>query len=89
MSDIELSKDDRAEIEERIKTYVQEELGVDLGSFEAGFMLDFFVREIGPYFYNRGLYDAQALLETRLEVVRDDILGLEKFSAPKSMRSYR
>ena len=87
MSEIELSKDERKEIEDRIQSYLREEFSFDVSPFDAGFILDFFVREIGPYFYNRGLYDAQAMLETRLETVRDDILSLEKFSAPSSMRA--
>ena len=38
----------------------------------------FFAEEIGPYFYNRGLYDAQAILESRLENIAEAIYEIEK-----------
>jgi uncharacterized protein (DUF2164 family) len=40
--------------------------------------VDFFTKEIGAFYYNRGLYDAQAALEKRLDDVRESILSLEK-----------
>jgi uncharacterized protein (DUF2164 family) len=40
--------------------------------------LDFFAEEIGPYFYNRGLYDAQAILQSRLENIGEAIYEIEK-----------
>ena len=42
------------------------------------FLLDFFAREIGAFFYNRGLYDAQTLLASRMEIVAEAIYELEK-----------
>ena len=57
---------------------MHEELDREVGQFEAGFLLDFFAEEIGPYFYNRGLYDAQAILESRLEQVAEAIYEIEK-----------
>jgi uncharacterized protein (DUF2164 family) len=41
-------------------------------------LLDFIAREVGPVFYNRGLYDAQAVLAARIEDVNEAIYGLEK-----------
>ena len=49
-----------------------------IGGFDAEFLLDFFTTEIGSYFYNRGLYDAQALLSARLEEIGESIFQLEK-----------
>jgi len=62
----------------KIKQYFDRELDQDLGQFEAEAVLDFFSTEVGTYFYNRGLLDAQAVLAERLDVVQDAIYELEK-----------
>jgi len=41
-------------------------------------MLDFISEEIGPYYYNRGLYDAQSILESKLENITEAIYEIEK-----------
>ena len=57
MSEIEFSKEEKEIIVKKIQLYFREELDRDIGQFDAQFLLDFFAKEIGPYFYNRGLYD--------------------------------
>ncbi len=61
-----------------LKAYFSDELDRELGQFEAEFLLDFIGRELGAYFYNRGLYDAQALLAGRIDELGDAILELEQ-----------
>ena len=78
MSQIEFSRDEKEVIGRKIQLYFQEELEQDIGQFDAQFLLDFFAEEIGPYFYNRGLYDAQAVLESRLENIGEAIYEIEK-----------
>ena len=78
MSAIEFSKDEKEILAQKIQSYFREELDQEIGQFDALFLLDFVSEEIGSYFYNRGLYDAQAILEKRIEDVNDSILELEK-----------
>jgi len=78
MSKIEFSKEEKELIVGQIKLYFSEELNQEIGSFDAGFLLDFFTEEIGPYFYNRGLYDARALIQERLENIDEAIYEVEK-----------
>jgi uncharacterized protein (DUF2164 family) len=78
MAEIKFSKEEREAICRRIQMYFKEEMEQEIGQFDAGFLLDFFAEEIGPFFYNRGLYDAQALLESRMEQVAEAIYELEK-----------
>jgi uncharacterized protein (DUF2164 family) len=78
MAEIKFSDEERDAICRRIQMYFQEELEQEIGGFDAGFLLDFFADEIGSFFYNRGLYDAQALLESRMEQVAEAIYELEK-----------
>ena len=78
MSKIEFSKEEKEVLVRKIQLYFKEELDQDIGQFDSEFLLSFFAEEVGAYFYNRGLYDAQALLETRLESIAEAIYELEK-----------
>ena len=78
MSEIEFSKQEMEIIVRKIQLYFKEELDQDIGQFDAQFLLDFFAGEVGRYFYNRGLYDAQAILEKRMEDITDAVYQLEK-----------
>ncbi len=77
MKKIEFSKEEKAEIVSRIRAYFDRELD-PIGALSAEFLLDFFIEEIGPYVYNRGLRDAQAALLNRMEDMAEDIHLLER-----------
>ena len=78
MPDIQFSSDEKEVIVRRIKLYFMEELKQDIGRFDAEFLLDFFAGEIGGYFYNRGLYDAQAILSGKMDELGEAIYQLER-----------
>ena len=80
MSEIEFSKEEKELIVKKIQLYFHDELDSEIGQFDAQFLLDFFTEEIGAYFYNRGLYDAQVILEKRVEDITDAIYELEKIT---------
>ena len=75
---VSFDKNEKDIIVKKIQLYFQEELEQNIGAFDAEFLLDFFSEEIGVFYYNRGLYDAQGLLESRIDDIRDSILDLEK-----------
>ena len=78
MSNIEFSKEEKEVLVGRIQLYFSEELEQKIGKFDAEFLLDFFSEEVGAYYYNRGLYDAQTILESKLESITDAIYEIEK-----------
>jgi uncharacterized protein (DUF2164 family) len=82
---IDFSKEEKADLVERLQKYFAVEFDQELGSFEAQFFLDFISQTIGPFYYNRGIYDAQALLQDQLEQVGESIYQLEKMP-PKIKR---
>lgn len=63
---IKFSKEETDRLTRKIQLYFNEELDQEIGQFPAQFMLDFISKEIGPYYYNRGLMDAQLVVDTRL-----------------------
>ncbi|MCR8923837.1 DUF2164 domain-containing protein [Dasania sp. GY-MA-18] len=78
MTDIQFSTDEKERIVHKVKSYFNDELEQDIGSFEAEFLLDFFAKEIGAYFYNRGLQDAQMLFTEKVEEISYLVQELEK-----------
>jgi len=75
---IEFSSDQKELITNELRRYLNEEMGADLGTFEAMDLFDFVAENIGPMFYNRGLLDAQAVLSKRIDAVTEAISELEK-----------
>lgn len=75
---IELTKENKEEIVLRIQSYFLDELKQEIRQFDAEFLLDFFSKEIGCYFYNQALTDVHALLEKHMESMADTIYDLEK-----------
>lgn len=71
-------KEEKAAIVRKIQLYFAEELKQEIGGFDAEFLLDFFADEIGSYFYNRGLYDSQAILSAKLDDLSEAIYQLER-----------
>lgn len=78
MTAMKFSKEEKAIITRKIQLYFIEELRQEIGQFDAEFLLDFFAKEIGSFFYNRGLYDAQAILANKLDDIADAIYQLEQ-----------
>ena len=78
MTDITFSKEEKALIVRKIQLYFSEELKQQIGQFDAEFLIDFVSQELGSYFYNRGLYDAQAALSAQIEDIQDAIYQLEQ-----------
>ena len=78
MTSIQFSKEEKQRIVARVKHYFETEMNQEIGSFEAEFLVDFFAGEIGGYFYNRGLYDAQAVVAARLADITDALAEIEK-----------
>lgn len=78
MNDIKFSKDEIAGLVIKLKGYFDSELDYDIGGFEAEFLIDFISKEVGPYFYNRGLPDAHALFTDKADELGYSIQELEK-----------
>ncbi|MGD8594420.1 MAG: DUF2164 domain-containing protein [Gammaproteobacteria bacterium] len=75
---IKFSEENKKEIIAKIKNYFHDELNQEIGGFDAEFLLDFFAKEIGGYFYNQALTDVHVLLEKQTETLVDTIYALEQ-----------
>lgn len=78
MSSIEFSSDQRELMVKKFQQYFESNLDVDLEQFDAEFLLDFIAKDIGAFFYNRGLEDARSIVQERVALIDDDIYAIEK-----------
>lgn len=78
MEKIAFTNQEKEMMVQKVKLYFREELDQDIGSFDAEFLIDFFAAEMGAFFYNRGLYDAEATITEKVAEISDLLLQLEK-----------
>ena len=62
-----------------IQRYFSENMDEPIGSLEAGSLLSFVLKEIGPVVYNKAVADAQARLQERVAELDVDVYE-EEFS---------
>lgn len=74
---IKFNKEQQSLLTHKLQSYFAHELNYDLGGFDAQFLLDFIGEEIGMYFYNQGVLDAQAVLAQKVDDIQDLISQLE------------
>jgi uncharacterized protein (DUF2164 family) len=89
LANIEVSKDNKDFIVDKIQQYFNQELDQDLAQFDAEFLLDSFSEQIGMLYYNQALQNAQAVLVNKLEGVTDAICELEKPIQAKLLHARR
>ncbi len=77
MKNIPFSPEQKQFLTDKLQQYFTDELHQDLGAFDAEFLLDFIGENIGVYFYNQGLKDAQAVLLGKLDDITEAIEEIE------------
>ena len=78
MSEITFSKEEKEILVRKLKAYFETELDQEVGQFECQFLLDFISEEIGAFYYNKGLSDAQAIVLGKSEDITDAFYEIEK-----------
>jgi len=78
MADIDFPQADKEALIKKLQAHMSDELDRELSRFEAEFLLDFIVKDIGPYLYNQGVYDSKKLIEKRFEGIAETLYELEK-----------
>jgi len=78
MVSIKFSPQEKEQLVLKLQQYFDRELEQEIGQFDAEFLLDFFSKEVGSFYYNRGLYDAQNIVNERVEHISDAIYELEQ-----------
>jgi len=81
---IELTKEDRQQAITSVERYFRENMDEKIGNIAASALLSFFLEEVGPSIYNKGVADAQERLQARVteldfEVHEDEFVYWRKF----------
>lgn len=79
MESIRLPDEDRERAVERIRGYFERERGEEIGELAAGLLYDVIAERIGPYFYNQGIDDAQALIARFADSLDADLEAAKRF----------
>ena len=77
MSPVQFSQAEKSLLIDKLQRYFSRELDQELEQFDADFLLDFFTKELGAIYYNRGLFDAQTLMSQKLELISEQIVEFE------------
>lgn len=80
MSQIKLSPEQTARIVELLQAHFKEKLDSEIGRFDAEFLLDFFAAEIGSFYYNQAISDANKLLENQFDTLSESMMELERWT---------
>jgi uncharacterized protein (DUF2164 family) len=64
---IELSKQEVKDITASIQRYFDEELEIEINEMRAGFLLNYILKEIAPFAYNKGVRDAETFFRDKIE----------------------
>lgn len=81
MKTITFDKPEREAIVAKIQRYFVDELDSRIGAIPAELLMQFLSEEIGAFYYNQGLADAQAVFAKSIDDVNDRIYGLEQRQA--------
>ena len=69
MEQIKLSREQVEYLAQKLQSYLGDELDIELGQFDAEFLLEFIGKEVGKYYYAQGIEDARSVLSEKIEQV--------------------
>lgn len=88
---IEFSSETRRQAIASIQRYFEQNMEEKIGNITAGALLGFFLEEIGPSIYNKGVADTQERLQARvaevdIEVHEDEFGYWQKYDKSRKQR---
>jgi uncharacterized protein (DUF2164 family) len=78
VSKIELDKQTQQTLARLVVRHLKDELEVEIEPFDGLALLDFLAQTLGPYYYNQGLHDAQAVARARVESIVEAVYEIEQ-----------
>jgi uncharacterized protein (DUF2164 family) len=62
-----ITKEQRREMSDDLKSFFLDELDMELSDMQVGFLVDFLSQNLSKYFYNRGVVDTMNALKDKTE----------------------
>ncbi len=73
-----ISREEKERLLLKVQRHLSDEAEVELGRFDAEALVDLVAAVIGPFYYNKGLRDAQALLARQVDQINDALYEMER-----------
>jgi uncharacterized protein (DUF2164 family) len=86
MKKIRLPREASTRMKEEIRHYFLQERGEEIGELAADNLLDFMLKELGPFVYNQAVQDARTVLMQKAATMEEDLFALEQRIPPVSRR---
>jgi uncharacterized protein (DUF2164 family) len=80
---IKIPREQKMEIIALLQQYFREERDEEIGDLAAELLLDFMVKQVGPFVYNQAINDAQFIINQKTALLEEDVDALKmpvKFS---------
>jgi uncharacterized protein (DUF2164 family) len=78
MPRIEFDRGAREALARRLVQRLRDELDIEVAPMDGQRLLDILAESLGPAWYNQGLRDAQAAVQSRVDDIAEAIAGLEQ-----------
>jgi len=75
---IKLSKEQKDDIVKRLQSFFEEERQESIGNLAAERIIDFMLKEVGPYIYNKAIADARLMISEKAAQIEDELYAMEK-----------
>ncbi|MGM0879764.1 MAG: DUF2164 domain-containing protein [Bacillota bacterium] len=75
---MKLPKEQKEQLVVNIQQFFELERSETIGSIAAEQLLEFMIKEIGPYMYNHAINDARKTVLERMQSLEDELFALEK-----------
>lgn len=68
-----ITKVQKEHLTDKLTTYLNDELNIDIGGFDAEFLCDFVIEQFAPHFYNQGVAAAQIKMQQQVDLISDAV----------------
>jgi uncharacterized protein (DUF2164 family) len=75
---IKLPKEEKDEIIKSVQAYFEEERSETIGDIGAEQLIDYMMKELGPYIYNKAIADSRSIIAEKINQIEDELYTLEK-----------
>lgn len=78
MLPIRLPREDKLQLIHRLQSFFETERGERIGELAAEQLVDFVLKEAGPYVYNAAIAEVRSVFQDKMNQLDDELYALEK-----------
>lgn len=74
---LKIPKEQKMQIVSLVQQYFREERDEEIGNLAAEFLIDFMLKQTGPFIYNQAVEDVQSVLNQKMAALEEDVYALK------------